>query len=150
LHLREDGRHIQDRDLRVLRQTVTVKLNLEMACDSGVLAIAREVRPDQVTLVREETRGGHHRGRAGRCRAESPVREVMAALRDAGIALSLFLDPISARSRSPRSCGRRCRVAHRPIRQRPARPQQESELRPFAGPASRSARPECRCTPATF
>ena len=63
LHLREDRRHIQDRDLRILRQTVTVKLNLEMACDPEVLAIACEVKPDQVTLVperREEvtTEGG--------------------------------------------------------------------------------------------
>src|SRR4051812_21641386 len=53
LHLREDRRHIQDRDLRVMRETVTVKLNLEMACEPGVLAIALEVRPDQVTLVPE-------------------------------------------------------------------------------------------------
>ena len=63
IHLREDRRHIQDRDLRVLRETVTVKLNLEMACDAGVLAIAAEVKPDQATLVperREEvtTEGG--------------------------------------------------------------------------------------------
>ena len=63
LHLREDRRHIQDRDLRILRQTVTVKLNLEMACESEVVAIACEVKPDQVTLVperREEvtTEGG--------------------------------------------------------------------------------------------
>src|SRR5271165_2444376 len=63
IHLREDRRHIQERDLRILRQTVTVKLNLEMACESEVLAIACEVKPDQVTLVperREEvtTEGG--------------------------------------------------------------------------------------------
>ena len=63
LHLREDRRHIQDRDLRVLRETVTVKLNLEMACNDDVLAIACRTRPDQVTLVperREEvtTEGG--------------------------------------------------------------------------------------------
>src|SRR6184192_1477223 len=63
IHLREDRRHIQERDLRILRQTVTVKLNLEMACDPGVLKIACEVKPEQVTLVperREEvtTEGG--------------------------------------------------------------------------------------------
>ena len=51
LHLREDRRHIQDRDLRVLRETVTVKLNLEMACNDDVLAIACRTRPDQATLV---------------------------------------------------------------------------------------------------
>src|ERR1700722_8145587 len=63
VHLREDRRHIQDRDLRVLRQTVQVRLNLELAVDPEVVAIALEMRPDQVTFVpdrREEltTEGG--------------------------------------------------------------------------------------------
>lgn len=92
LHLREDRRHIQDRDLRLLRQTVTVKLNLEMACEAEVLQIACEVRPEQVTLVPENrqevtTEGGldvvGNRDRVGDC-----VRK----LRDAGIEVSLFLD----------------------------------------------------------
>lgn len=93
VHLREDRRHIQDRDLHVLRETVTVKLNLEMACEREVLEIACRVKPDQATLVperREEitTEGGldvtGHRDR---------VAEVIAQLRNAGIAVSLFLDP---------------------------------------------------------
>src|SRR5512136_400004 len=54
LHLREDRRHISDRDLRILRQTVTVKLNLEMACEPEILAIACEVKPNQATLVPEK------------------------------------------------------------------------------------------------
>src|ERR1700677_1955092 len=53
LHLREDRRHIQDRDLRILRETVTVKLNLELACYDEVLDIACQTRPDQSTLVPE-------------------------------------------------------------------------------------------------
>jgi pyridoxine 5-phosphate synthase len=93
LHLREDRRHIQDRDLRILRQTVQVKLNLETACDPGVLAVACEVKPDQATLVperREEvtTEGGLDAA-AGRDR----VAEVVARLHTAGISVSLFLDP---------------------------------------------------------
>ena len=51
LHLREDRRHITDRDLRVLRETVTVKLNLEMACDEDVLAIACRTKPDQANNI---------------------------------------------------------------------------------------------------
>ena len=93
LHLREDRRHIQERDLRLLRQTVTVKLNLEMACDSGVLAIAREVRPDQVTLVPEKREEITTEGGLDVAGQKARVGEVMAALRDAGISLSLFLDP---------------------------------------------------------
>jgi pyridoxine 5-phosphate synthase len=72
---------------------VTVKLNLEMACDSGVLAIAREVRPDQVTLVPEKREEVTTEGGLDVAGQKARVREVMAALRDAGIALSLFLDP---------------------------------------------------------
>jgi len=93
LHLREDRRHIADRDLHVLRQTVTVKLNLEMACESEILEIACQIKPDQVTLVpekREEitTEGGldllGHRDRVAR---------TIDRLRQAGISVSLFLDP---------------------------------------------------------
>ncbi len=63
IHLREDRRHIQDRDLRLLCETVTVKLNLELACNDEVLGIACELKPQQASLVperREEvtTEGG--------------------------------------------------------------------------------------------
>lgn len=93
LHLREDRRHIQDRDLRILRETVTVKLNLELACNDDVLAIACQTRPDQATLVperREEvtTEGGLDL-RQGSDRIAAAVRQ----LQDAGIRVSLFLDP---------------------------------------------------------
>ncbi len=93
LHLREDRRHILDRDLRILRETVTVKLNLELACDQEVVDIACEVKPDQATLVperREEitTEGGlDAAGQRGR------VAEVIGQLKQAGIGVSLFLDP---------------------------------------------------------
>ena len=93
LHLREDRRHIQERDLRLLRQTVTVKLNLEMACDSGVLAIACEVRPDQVTLVPEKREEITTEGGLDIAGQKARVREVMSALGYAGISISLFLDP---------------------------------------------------------
>ena len=93
LHLREDRRHIQDRDLRILRETVTVSLNLELACEDDVVGIACEVRPDQATLVpekREEvtTEGGLHVSAA-----RQRVAEVIKHLKDAEIAVSLFLDP---------------------------------------------------------
>ena len=93
IHLREDRRHIQDRDLRLLRETVTVKLNLEMACSDEIIQIACQTRPDQATLVperREEitTEGGLDVvGQQGR------VAEVVRRLQDAGIVVSLFLDP---------------------------------------------------------
>src|SRR5688500_5704894 len=54
IHLREDRRHIQDRDLEVLRKTVTIKLNLELAAGTEIVGIACATRPDQATLVPEK------------------------------------------------------------------------------------------------
>ena len=93
IHLREDRRHIQDRDLEILKKTVTVKLNLEMACEEEVVETACRVKPQQASLVpekREEitTEGGldilSQRKRAG---------QVVKRLQDAGIIVSMFLDP---------------------------------------------------------
>lgn len=96
VHLREDRRHIQDRDLEVLRRTVQVKLNLECAIAPEMVAIACRVRPDQVTLVperREEitTEGGLDVV-ANVAATDAAVRR----LRDAGITVSLFIDPSPA------------------------------------------------------
>ena len=54
VHLREDRRHIKDRDVRILRQVVRTKLNLEMAATAEMMAIARDILPDMVTLVPEK------------------------------------------------------------------------------------------------
>jgi pyridoxine 5-phosphate synthase len=95
VHLREDRRHIQDRDLRVLMETVRTGVNLELAAASDVLAIAIELRPMAVTLVperREEitTEGGLGLADADqRKRVDQAVKE----LRDAGIRTALFIDP---------------------------------------------------------
>lgn len=92
LHLREDRRHITDRDLRVLRETVTVKLNLEMACDEQVLAIACQTKPDQATLVPERREEVTTEGGLDVVSQEKRVGEVIRRLHDAGISVSLFLD----------------------------------------------------------
>lgn len=92
VHLREDRRHIQDRDVRLLRQTVRTHLNLEMAATDEMVAIALDIRPDYVTLVperREEvtTEGGLNV--AGQC---DRMTQVVQALQSAGIPVSLFID----------------------------------------------------------
>ena len=93
LHLREDRRHIQDRDLRVLRETVqALKLNLEMACEAEVLKIACEVRPDQVTLVPENRQEVTTEGGLDVVGLKSRAADVVKKLHDAGIEVSLFLD----------------------------------------------------------
>jgi len=93
LHLREDRRHIQDRDLRVLRDTVTVKLNLEMACDRAVTDIACTVKPDQVTLVPESRQEVTTEGGLDVVKHRERTATTIARLKDAGIIVSLFLDP---------------------------------------------------------
>jgi len=93
LHLREDRRHIQERDLHLLRQTVTVKLNLELACDDDVLAIACQSKPDQATLVPERREEVTTEGGLEAVGLNSRVSSAAARLRDAGIVVSLFLDP---------------------------------------------------------
>lgn len=92
IHLREDRRHIQERDLRVLRETTTVTLNLELACVDEIVEMACRYRPDQATLVpekREEvtTEGGLNARAAGPELAKSITQ-----LKQAGILVSLFLD----------------------------------------------------------
>jgi pyridoxine 5-phosphate synthase len=93
LHLREDRRHIQDRDLHLLRQTVTVKLNLELACADEVLRIACEAKPHQATLVPERREEVTTEGGLDIAGQKSRVADAVKRLRDAGVGVSLFLDP---------------------------------------------------------
>jgi pyridoxine 5-phosphate synthase len=93
VHLREDRRHIQDRDLRVLRETVTVKLNLELAASPDIVAIACHTRPDQATLVPEKREEVTTEGGLDLFANPKRVADAIAALRGAGIEISLFIDP---------------------------------------------------------
>jgi pyridoxine 5-phosphate synthase len=93
IHLREDRRHIQDRDLRILRQTVNVKLNLELACVPEILDIACEVLPDQATLVPERRQEVTTEGGLDVLANRDAVERAIRQLREAGIHVSLFLDP---------------------------------------------------------
>ncbi|MDG2385591.1 MAG: pyridoxine 5'-phosphate synthase [Pirellulaceae bacterium] len=93
IHLREDRRHIQDRDLRILRETVTVKLNLEMACDAEIVRIACEATPDQVTLVPERREEVTTEGGLNVVGQPESVIHAIEKLKSSEILISLFLDP---------------------------------------------------------
>ena len=93
VHLREDRRHIQDRDLRLLRQTVQCRLNLELAVEPSIVAIALEVRPEQVTFVPERRAELTTEGGLDVVGQRARVAEAVARCRDAGIEVSLFIDP---------------------------------------------------------
>jgi pyridoxine 5-phosphate synthase len=93
VHLREDRRHIQDRDLEILRQTVKTKLNLEMAATQEMVRIALRVKPEQVTLVPEKRQELTTEGGLDVILNLKPVTDAAKRLRDNGIIVSLFVDP---------------------------------------------------------
>lgn len=93
IHLREDRRHIQDRDLRILMESVAVPINLELACADDVLKIASEVRPREATLVPERREEVTTEGGLDVVGSKAKVRDAVKRLQDVGILVSLFLDP---------------------------------------------------------
>jgi len=93
IHLREDRRHIQDRDAHLLRQTVQVRLNLELAVEPEIVAVALELRPDQVTFVPENRAELTTEGGLDVVSQRSRVGEALARCRDAGLEVALFIDP---------------------------------------------------------
>ncbi len=95
VHLREDRRHIQERDVRLLRETVHVKLNLELACEAGVLEIACRLKPDQATLVPERREEVTTEGGLDVVANRQQVHDAVSQLRAAGIVVSLFIDPVA-------------------------------------------------------
>jgi pyridoxine 5-phosphate synthase len=107
VHLREDRRHIQDRDVRLLMEMGRTGLNLELAASSEILELACELRPLQATLVpekREEitTEGGLA---LGETTALDALTQALGRLRSAGVRTSLFVDPDAAALKTSRDLG---------------------------------------------
>jgi pyridoxine 5-phosphate synthase len=96
VHLREDRRHIQDRDVRLLREVVTVKLNLELAASDEIVEIACQIMPDQATLVPERREEVTTEGGLDVLAHRDKVADAIQKLQAAGIVVSLFLDPDAA------------------------------------------------------
>ena len=95
LHLREDRRHIQDRDLKILRETVSSSLNLEMATDEEVIQIALEIVPDQVTMVPEKREEITTEGGLDIIKEEEKIRKTVQRLQTKVPGVGLFVDPIA-------------------------------------------------------
>jgi pyridoxine 5-phosphate synthase len=93
VHLREDRRHIQERDVRLLRQTILSKLILEMTGSSEMLGIALDLKPDCVTLVPEKREEITTEGGLDLITHQNHVREAVATLKNAGIEVCIFIDP---------------------------------------------------------
>lgn len=93
VHLREDRRHIQDRDLRILRQTVKSKLNMEMAVVPEIIDIALELIPDMVTLVPEKRKELTTEGGLDVIGNHKKIAKAIEKMTKAGILVSIFIDP---------------------------------------------------------
>ena len=94
VHLREDRRHIQDRDLKLLKETVASRLNLEMAATEEMHHIALEIKPDMVTLVPERREEVTTEGGLNIEKNKNRLKEIIDSLQHSGIPVSLFIDPI--------------------------------------------------------
>jgi pyridoxine 5-phosphate synthase len=92
VHLREDRRHIQDQDVRRLRELTHIKLNLEMAATDEMVAIARDIRPEMAMLVPEGREEVTTEGGLDIVRQEKRLKDVVARLAEAGIVTSVFID----------------------------------------------------------
>jgi len=93
VHLREDRRHIQDRDLELLRKTVKTKLNLEMASVPEMVKIAKRIKPDMATLVPEKRKELTTEGGLDALANRRSVKKTVKELQKASIIVSLFIDP---------------------------------------------------------
>ncbi|MEO0085997.1 MAG: pyridoxine 5'-phosphate synthase, partial [candidate division WOR-3 bacterium] len=95
VHLRSDRRHIGDRDVRLLRQTVRTELTVEMAATPEMVRIARQVRPDWVTLVPEEAGEVTTTHGLDVVRGRLKLSRAVETLKKAGIRVCLFVDPVA-------------------------------------------------------
>jgi len=112
VHLREDRRHIQDRDVELLRKTVKTKLNLEMAAADEIIKIAVRLRPDDVCLVPEKRRELTTEGGLDVAGQKTRLSKVVAALKKAGICVSLFIDPVENQVRAAAGVNADCVELH--------------------------------------
>lgn len=93
IHLREDRRHIQDRDVKLLRETIKTKLNLEMAATDEMVKIALEVKPDMVTLVPEKRAELTTEGGLDVLQSRDKLSRQVKRLKEGGVIVSLFINP---------------------------------------------------------
>ena len=105
VHLREDRRHIQDRDLYILRETVKTKLNLEMAATNEMVSIATDVLPDMVTLVPEKRQELTTEGGLDVIGNKKAISKAVDKLKDEGLFVSLFIDPSEKQIKASKEIG---------------------------------------------
>lgn len=137
-HLRLDRRHVQDRDIFRLRESLRTKLNLEMGCSSEILEIALRVRPDDVCLVPENRREVTTEGGLDCAGQKSLLEPAIRQLREAGIVVSLFIDPEDNQIEAAAALGAQFVELHTGAFANAARSEREAELSRLMAGAKRA------------
>ena len=107
VHLRGDRRHIQDQDVRILKQILTTHLNLEMAVTNEMVKIAKEIKPDTVTLVPEDPNEITTQGGLNVAANIFEIKKAINELTKAGIIVSTFIDPVEEQLDASKKVGAR-------------------------------------------
>ncbi|MDA3971742.1 MAG: pyridoxine 5'-phosphate synthase [Desulfobulbaceae bacterium] len=105
VHLREDRRHMQDRDIHILRQTIQTKMNLEMAATEEIIQIALDIKPDMITLVPEKRQELTTEGGLDVVANKAKLKGCIDRMTEAGIPVSLFIDPDSDQIKASKEIG---------------------------------------------
>ena len=105
VHLREDRRHIQDRDIYLLRQTIKTKMNLEMGANKEIIKIALDVKPDMITLVPEKRQELTTEGGLDVVDQKKKLAKTIAKMDKAGIPVSIFIDPAKKQIKAAHDIG---------------------------------------------
>ena len=111
-HLREDRRHIVDRDVRILREVVRLPFNLEMAATKEMLGIASEIIPDQVTFVPEKREEITTEGGLDIIGNQGKLTEAVSLMKEKGIKTSMFIDPDRKQIKKSKEIGAQCVELH--------------------------------------
>ncbi len=104
-HLREDRRHVKERDIFLIKEIINIKFNLEMAVEEEILRIALKLRPTQVTLVPEKRQELTTEGGLDVVRIKKTLPEFIKKLKEEGIIVSLFVDPVKEQIEASREVG---------------------------------------------
>lgn len=112
VHLREDRRHIQDKDIFILRKIITTKLNMEMANSPEIVKIALKAKPDEVCIVPERREELTTEGGLKVSGVKKSLKDTVARLTDAGIMVSLFIDPDKKEIEAALDVGAKCIELH--------------------------------------
>ena len=104
-HLREDRRHINERDIYLIKKALNIPLNLEMSVNQEIVAFAEKIKPDQATLVPEKRRELTTEGGLNLIKNHKKVLLAVEKLKKAGIKISLFIDPLKSQIKAAKDLG---------------------------------------------